>query len=305
MGVDINNINEYKALRFIARPTWEKEKVKQTPLEQIYEPAPETWQVWETGMNKLTSNKSPQFLLSERFDTNYYINLNLSLINNRIDNAPDSYGVRVGTYRNKYQPTTYCTPYDSKAIRNTELVEQSNKEMASNWQQKNNIDFKALVRAMGYYENSDFAQIGAQMTAVVGRCDKQDNRILLSYVEPKWVIPQIQWLSVFLQYNLQQYWRGTPTMAPIELSAMIQRWFVSIHPFTDGNGRTSRALQELILLNYDMPFPPAGDLQNDSLATYESYINATYNAIERNLDTLEGCLKEHKRGKSISYKCQI
>lgn len=305
LGINVNDIYEYKALRFIERFTWEQEKIKQTPLEYIYEPAPETWQVWESGINRLTKNKSPNFLLSENFNTNYYIDLNLNLINDRIDNAPDYYGVRPGVYRRKGQPTTYCQDFDSRILQNTLSVERSNKEMAANWERKNNVNFKQIVKSMGYTDSFENAQIGAQMSAVVGTCQNKDNKVLLSYVDPQWVIPQISWLSSFLKYNLQQYWRGNPTMAPIELSAMIQRWFVSIHPFTDGNGRTSRALQELILLNYDMPFAPAGDLQHDSQVTYNEYIEATYRSIEKSLDTLEGCLKEHKKGKAISYKCKI
>ena len=54
-----------------------------------------------------------------------------------------------------------------------------------------------------------------------------------------------------------------------------------------------------------MPFAPAGDLQNDAMVTYKDYINATYTSIDKSLDTLEGCLKEHKKRKTISYKCQI
>ena len=305
LGIDINKISEYKALRFIERQTWEKEKVKETPLENIYEPAPETWQVWDSGMTSLTQNKNPGFMFSENLDKDYYIHLNKSLINDTIDNAPDSYNVHVGFYRMPRQETTFCDPYDASVMKNVALVQQTNQEFALNWQRQNNIDFRRVVELMGYPENAAQAQLGASMSAVVGSCKGQDNRILLSYVSSQLVMPQIQWLTAFIKYNLQQYRSGQPSLAPIELSAFVQRWFVTIHPFTDGNGRTSRALQDLVLLNFDMPFVPAGDLQNDATMVYSQYVESTYRAYDRSLDSLEQCLKEHKKGKSISYKCQL
>ncbi|MGE5087438.1 MAG: Fic family protein [Bacillota bacterium] len=305
LGIDLNNITEYKALRFIDRNTWEKEKKKETPLEMIYEPAPETWQVWSSGIADLTRNKAPGFLLSEPLDKDYYIHINLSLINDHIDNTPNSSVFHVGVYRHAGQEIIYCQPYDAKLLQKVSLIQQTNQELADRWLAQNNIDFKYLVQMMGYPQDAAQAQLGAGMSARVGSCENKDNQILLSYANSKMVIPQIQWLTAFIKYNLQQYRNGNPSMAPIELSALVQRWFVSIHPFTDGNGRTSRALQDLILLNFDMPFVPAGDLQQDALVVYSDYIDATYKAYDRSLASLEGCLKEYKKGKSISYKCQL
>ncbi len=40
---------------------------------------------------------------------------------------------------------------------------------------------------------------------------------------------------------------------PITLAAVAHTWFVSIHPFIDGNGRTARLLMNLILMRYGYP----------------------------------------------------
>jgi len=42
-------------------------------------------------------------------------------------------------------------------------------------------------------------------------------------------------------------------MHPIELAAEMHERLVAIHPFVDGNGRTSRLLMNLILLQYGYP----------------------------------------------------
>ena len=43
------------------------------------------------------------------------------------------------------------------------------------------------------------------------------------------------------------------TMHPVELAAEMHERLVSIHPFVDGNGRTSRLLMNLILLQNGYP----------------------------------------------------
>jgi len=47
--IQINNIAEYKALRFIDRGSWEKAVEEQKPIDQIYQPAPKTWKTWLQG----------------------------------------------------------------------------------------------------------------------------------------------------------------------------------------------------------------------------------------------------------------
>ena len=45
----------------------------------------------------------------------------------------------------------------------------------------------------------------------------------------------------------------TPEFGVIQTAAVAQVWFVSIHPFSEGNGRTARALTDLILMRSGYP----------------------------------------------------
>lgn len=62
-------------------------------------------------------------------------------------------------------------------------------------------------------------------------------------------------------------WKGTE-LSPVELAAWTHAEFVKIHPFTDGNGRTSR-----LIMNYQLMangFPPVSISKENRLAYFEA-----------------------------------
>jgi Fic family protein len=58
-----------------------------------------------------------------------------------------------------------------------------------------------------------------------------------------------------LMYRLMVDYKSWETMHPVEQAARMHSEFVKIHPFVDGNGRTSRLLMNLILMKHG--YPPA------------------------------------------------
>lgn len=87
---------------------------------------------------------------------------------------------------------------------------------------------------------------------------------------------------------------GPPKMHPVQLAAEAHYRLVSIHPFSDGNGRTARLLMNLILLQSG--YPPAIIRPRDRLAYISSlekaqlggpiddYERVFAKAVERSLD---------------------
>ncbi|MFZ2414679.1 MAG: Fic family protein [Minisyncoccia bacterium] len=68
--------------------------------------------------------------------------------------------------------------------------------------------------------------------------------------------------------ELVRYWKlNERKMNPVELAAIIHHKIVYIHPFTDGNGRTARAIMDLILLRSG--YPLAIVLKNDRKKYYK------------------------------------
>ncbi len=88
-------------------------------------------------------------------------------------------------------------------------------------------------------------------------------------------------------------WLNTAKIQPVELAALAHHKLVYIHPFSDGNGRTSRLLMNLILMRAG--FPPAVVLNSDRKKYYDRlkqadlgnavpFVNFIGQSVERSLD---------------------
>jgi Fic family protein len=78
-------------------------------------------------------------------------------------------------------------------------------------------------------------------------------------------------VSYLLRQFFQWYHNHKDKTHPVELAALVHLKFVTIHPFTDGNGRVSRLLMNFILQQHGFP------MLNIQYTNRTSY----YNALER------------------------
>ena len=78
-------------------------------------------------------------------------------------------------------------------------------------------------------------------------------------------------MDFLLEEFIQWYNQNKKKLAPLELAVLVHLKFVSIHPFSDGNGRMSRLLMNFILHKNHYP------MLNVKYTNRDSY----YNALER------------------------
>lgn len=87
----------------------------------------------------------------------------------------------------------------------------------------------------------------------------------------KFVPPTPVELELLLKELFDWYKKARKELHPVELAALVHLKFVTIHPFSDGNGRLSRLMMNFVLNKYGFPML---DIQYTKRASY-------YNALER------------------------
>jgi hypothetical protein len=92
-------------------------------------------------------------------------------------------------------------------------------------------------------------------------------------------------------------WEKDPSSRDfVLLVARIQRWFISIHPFSDGNGRISRYLLDLLVESAGLPTPVLADLDRDIMVTEPEWATEVEQGMLRHVELLEKCIESPARG---------
>lgn len=302
-NVNITNIAEYKAIRFIDRKSWENAKVKKIKPHNIYNPAPYTWTEWETGIHRVF-NYVEYAPLAERvnFTNGFLSSINTALITPDIQNPNTRKKLQPGIIRRATDINIgFCTKDGVLTQRENDIAQRSILEFQEKWEQRAGVKLTSLTQDPRATLTSN---VGVQIS-YSGSCD------WFTYVSSPEVAQNVAWFQKFIKYNIDLYRLKKPVLSPIELAAFAQKWFVTIHPFVDGNGRTSRAVQDLILSYFDLPFAPGGDLQNDTLSEINAYLQLNYDKIEESVSKLEACPDFHNLNmraqvkSPLRYQCSL
>lgn len=107
-----------------------------------------------------------------------------------------------------------------------------------------------------------------------------------------------RWLTQVTSYD-----KTRPIIDPIIAAAVAHAWFVYIHPFVDGNGRTARILMNIVLIRYG--YPIAVITKNDRQRYYEAleksqasdltpFISLLCDTVSESLDEYEKAVVEHQ-----------
>ncbi|MFN3454594.1 MAG: Fic family protein [Pseudobdellovibrio sp.] len=309
-GRNIVNVNEYKSLRFIDRNSWEKNKNNRqlSPL-YIYEPAPDTWNVWSKGI-ALTVEKDLQKGRLERedlFNKDYFSYMNKVLLTDGDVSVKDpniNKEKLPGTFRDYMDYSSgFCDQSNSQYDVKAKSSQKSLQLMQKRWESAYGSTFINLVKKHDL-EGFITPSLVANMNVAPYSCGANLSGTFVKYTPGEQVEQNMNWLILFTKENMRLYKNKKAIMPPIELAALVQKWFVTVHPFADGNGRTSRAVQDVLLAHFGMPFAPGGDLQNDIFSDYDQYIEDTYTATQNMLNKLERCAQILEDNSALPFECK-
>lgn len=137
-------------------------------------------------------------------------------------------------------------------------------------------DSNDVLRHCGYFKYADQAEVQSQLEAlfrdISGRVDKFT--IGRTYA----------WQT---EHNV-----GSDAFAnedPILIAARAQRWFVSIHPFGGGNGRTSRFFMDYISESLGLPATTLASMNQDVITSEQEWGQQIGVGMERVVRIFEDC----------------
>lgn len=299
---DPEAIGNLKAPRFIFRPDWLKARSIDPQLAlKLYKPAPNTWLDWAAAAkivdteaaNNFANKKLP--LISIEWLKNVH-GQSLSGLSPRaaefrkipvlgpnvfassaltIDKAA---GVQSIKYQSALHPGTPLVTFTP-----TQCLED--RDAAFNqlfWEQYKNNRMIKSDQWPALPENSSFtAADGTQRT-----CG------FIRYAAAEEVEPQLQRWVNFVNRTTRTWGSLEPENDPIVVAMHAQRWFVSIHPFEDGNGRVSRFAMEWLLKSVGLPAPVIEDMNNDMYMTEGMWARELGIGIRRAIVELESCSRD-------------
>jgi len=74
-----------------------------------------------------------------------------------------------------------------------------------------------------------------------------------------------------------------------------QQWFVLVHPFTDGNGRTSRLMMDVVFTRFGLPSIVLDDMNRDFFASADEWAEAVGKGMLNTVQALESCAQNPAR----------
>jgi hypothetical protein len=322
----LTDIAEYQAMRFIRRVNFEDSKVKEIPVELTYQinrsqynlpndqKSSIIWDNWIKGISQLDTLRNG-VIQGRAFDFEALKRAHVGFFQLSSEVGDDAHVPDEGVIKPPSDYDNYWWAFESEAEAKSAL---------------------AIVNTINdHYERMgllpSFPDPRLKRVLDVRQAQKRqpdDRKNIIEYV---WVIysghtkANKEHVNNILYFantlmkaaisNEHLIWNGVP-LTPAEVAYLTQKFYVGVHPFSEGNGRTGRLMQELILTVMDMPHGSSGDLMDsDVLSTFPDYYNQAMIGQVNVLNTILACLTEYSQLsdinlakaplKNVSYSCRI
>lgn len=328
--IGLTDIAEYQAIRFVQRSWLNDAAQAQKPVEIIYQifkdqyalpfsqQSGAVWDDWAVGIQQLEP-MIKSFKAGQSFDLATLKKIHRGLFpfyplideHGNFAHEPNP-GVMKPTISNATDTYWWALETDSEIASAKTIVERENayyKKLGLLTDVPNGVpEYASHILDVRLAEKR--GEASQKVTALFSGSDvvnRQNTELILGMVD-----------ALIKKARLGQHmiWKGL-LFTPGELAYFVQQAYVRVHPFYEGNGRTSRFLQELILVSFNLPHGASGDLMDIDALTengeyYMKAIEANFSLLQR----MKSCSDEYDqiaRKKDIrtveqsrlSYGCRI
>lgn len=330
MGLE--SMNEYEAMRFVRRSDFEEARAKNWPVPKIYQllksmrdlPAEQkktiVWDNWQNGLTQMSA-ASDQILRGEKFSVQdlQRVHTGFYTLSNE-DEGDESNAPNPGAFKLKNENDNYWWSFNSREESDAAqaIVSQINGHYrALGLIQYPELDYADVLRVKRDQVKMIRLDLKSELRLESERVDVifgGDSRANEGHVDS--IISFVNDMMNQAQRN-QHMLRNGKLMTPAEVAYLAQKFYVGVHPFADGNGRTSRFIQELVLTTFDMPHGSSGDLmENDIIITFSDYYDRAIRVNAQLLDKVNQCMDSYRAlrlksyanikatGTSLDYSCR-
>lgn len=291
--------------RFVNGPRWAKvqESLQYDPR-QVFEPAPATFNAWIAAVDMLDQ------LAVKNISESKIAEISVSWIQNVHATATQGLLTHPGAFRNhvelglalekKYSlslsqvAALQRVDYPSFDHPEKGLVSWFGTQCLEDRPESFIAEFQ-LTKQNGIYLDQ-WPQSAATFTdenGTVKQCG------MIYYANFQEVQKQLSQLVDRTNQSFAQWSVGKTDDDPLIAAARLQRWFISIHPFLDGNGRTSRLLMDYVLTSLGLPAPHLAEQQHDLYHSEETWADEIGRGIVKALEAAEFCAAN-----PIELKCR-
>lgn len=316
--LSLERITEYQAMRFVVRDDYERARLSDTPVQKVYQikradyalPAEQKssviWDNWEAGMKQLKSSRE-KVLRGQGFTVDDLMKVHVGFFTLSKEEGDDAWNPQEGLFKAPNDQDNYWWSFNSEneAKEAHRVVNEINKEYLELGLTENtgndDLDHVLRIKTAVKRQPSDRSDITEYVEAIYSG-DTRANR--------KHVKNIFRFINTMLAQALKDehlIWNGQ-LLTPMQVGYLAQKFYVGVHPFAEGNGRTSRFILELFMTSFDMPHGSSGDLMsNDVLTTFKDYYQLAYDSNARLMNSMINCINQYKKNDpaTIDYNCRI
>lgn len=304
-SLNIESLAEYRAMRFIDRNSWERSVASGNHLPWlVYKPSPTTWQYWESGEKfRKALQVQEEFGIADLKGLHKH-GISWAIMSKWATLLKGAGPGRIRSHFWQMAPSFELACKDKvDRVTFTRFINSDLRDRRGN----------LMIRAVEPVENRSRHQGYQHMAPGYGskawidqfKCaDGQSYSSTFSYLGSSKVPVELQiWIDQFADFRKSAL-HNQNLEEPISQIASLQRKFVAIHPFGDGNGRVSRWLQDMLFDYLDLPHPPSGDLQDDLISDPADYAARMRMSVIKTVALLSACYQQYQVGQEISLRCK-
>ena len=317
--ISLEKITEYQAMRFVVRADFERAKTSDTPIQKVYQikradynlPVEQRssviWDNWEAGMTQLKKYRD-KALAGHSFSIIDLMKVHEGFFTLSKEEGDDAWNPMEGLFKPAVMNDNYWWNFNSidESAAAKKVVGEINAEYRKLGltQDTGNDDLDNILRVKSALKRQppEKKDVVEYVDAIYSG-DSRANRDHVSSI--------FQFINATLALALENkhiVWNGQ-LLTPMEVAYLSQKFYVGVHPFAEGNGRTSRFILELLLTAFDMPHGSSGDLMsNDVLMNFKDYYDLAYKSNVKLIDKMNDCAEQYKAEKynaaTVDYSCR-